>query len=227
MILSSSSGLSTEHLLHLLQGLFLPPQVEGQSLGHSQWQQEGGKQTSLEEKGSSFDPGCCHKGCLYPPVSLLNNPLIITAHFCPIPIPVKHKTGSWGIYYQFNVTQGLWHWPAQLSASNHQAWPQKHQAIALLAFSSNSSIKAMCGHLKGISAPAVTSSLSPVAPFQGQSSCKRDSKQGTGGAWWSAWPKGRGALTAQEVSAMCKPGMERMALEHLPPSRGGLERGMR
>lgn len=42
-----------------------------------------------------------------------------------------------------------------------------------------------------------------------------------------SWPKGEGSLMAQEVSAMCKPGMERMALEHLPVSREGLERGIR
>lgn len=52
-------------------------------------------------------------------------------------------------------------------------------------------------------------------------------KQDTGGAWWSAQPKGEGSLTAQEVYALCKPGMERMALEHLPLSREALERGIR
>lgn len=36
--------------------------------------------------------------------------------------------------------------------------------------------------------------------------------------------QGEGCLTAQEVPTTCKPGMERMALEHLPLSREGLER---
>lgn len=53
------------------------------------------------------------------------------------------KMVPWCIHHQFNVTQSLWHRPAQLSASNHQAWPQKHHAIALLACLSASSIKTM------------------------------------------------------------------------------------